>query len=54
MDDKDDLISAIYKALDRLEELDPTVSREEWFKLIEQTVDKALAPHDKKVEPTKH
>ena len=47
MDETDDLISALYVALD------PTVTRENWFKLIERTVDKALAPYIEKVEPTK-
>jgi hypothetical protein len=54
MDDTDDLFLALYKALDRLEELDPTVTQEDWFKLIEKTVDRTLAPHITKVEPTKH
>jgi len=51
---EDDLISALYVALDRLEELDPAVRQEPWFKLIEKTVDKTLPPHIKKVEPIRH
>ena len=48
MDDdfiKDDFFSALYMALDRLEELDPDVGREEWFQLLEKSADKTLAPH---------
>lgn len=51
MDDdfiKDDFFSALYTALDRLEELDPDVGREEWFQLLEKSVDKTLAPHFEK------
>jgi hypothetical protein len=52
MDEKYDLFSAIYKALDRLEELDPASPKEEWFKLLEWTAGKTLAPHIEPVEPT--
>ena len=51
MDDdfiEDDFFSALYVALDRLEELDPDIRREEWFKLLKKTVDKTLAPHIEK------
>ena len=51
MDDdfiKGDFFSALYMALDRLEELDPDVGREEWFQLLEKSVDKTLAPHFEK------
>ena len=51
MDDdfiKDDFFSALYMALDRLEELDPDVGQEEWFQLLEKSADKTLAPHFKK------
>jgi len=42
-------------ALDRLEELDPTVKREEWFRLLEQTVDGVLKPHlEKAFNPVEH
>lgn len=51
---EDDFFSAIYVALDRLEELDPSSAKEPWFQLIGATVDKILAPHIEKVEPTKH
>lgn len=47
MDDEyieDDFFSALYVALDRLEELDPEARNEPWFKLLEITVDKTLAP----------
>ena len=54
MDEKYDLFSAIYKALDRLEELDPASQKEEWFKLLEWTAGKTLAPHIEPVEPTQH
>ena len=59
MDDDDyiegDFFSAIYLALDRLEELDPATRNEPWFKLLETTVDKTLAPHIEKArKPTKH
>ena len=55
MDDDDyegfiegDIFSALYLALDRLEELDPEAGNEPWFKLLESTVDKTLAPHFEK------
>ena len=54
MDEKYDLFSAIYKALDRLEELDPASQKEEWFKLLEWTAGKTLTPHIEPVEPTQH
>lgn len=41
---EDDFYSALYVALDRLEELDPATRNEPWFKLLETTVDKTLAP----------
>ena len=44
----DDFFSALYVALDRLEELDPATRKEPWFKLLEKTVDKTLAPHIEK------
>lgn len=46
-----DLYSALYVALDRLEELDPSVRQEEWFKYLEKTVDRDLAVA---IKPTKH
>ena len=42
---EEDFFSALYVALDRLEELDPATRKEPWFKLLEKTVDKTLAPH---------
>ena len=55
MDDDDyegfiegDFFSALYLALDRLEALDPEAGNEPWFKLLEGTVDKTLAPHFEK------
>jgi hypothetical protein len=54
MDNPDDLFSALYKALDRLEELDPNAPNEEWFQLLEDTASKILAPHFEKVLTTKH
>ena len=51
---EDDFFSALYVALDKLEELDPTVTQEDWFKVIEKTVDRTLAPHITKVDPTRH
>ena len=51
MDDdyiEDDFFSALYVALDKLEELDPEARHEPWFKLLENTVDKTLAPHIEK------
>ncbi len=42
--DEDDFIGAIYKALDKLEELDPKVKEEKWFALIEKKVDGTLKP----------
>ena len=41
---EDDFFSALYVALDRLEELAPETRNEPWFKLLEKTVDKTLAP----------
>jgi len=41
---EDDFFSALYVALDRLEELAPETRKEPWFKLLESTVDKTLAP----------
>ena len=41
---EDDFYSALYVALDRLEELDPATRNEPWFKLLESAVDKTLAP----------
>jgi len=43
-----DFFSALYHALDRLETLDPEARNEPWFKLLEGTVDKTLAPHFEK------
>ena len=37
-----DLASALYVALDRLEELDPESRKEPWFKYLEKTLDKTL------------
>jgi hypothetical protein len=54
MDESDNLFLALYNALDRLEELDPSCKDEPWFKVLERTVDKALEPHVEKVEPTEH
>jgi hypothetical protein len=54
MDDPDDLFAALYKALDRLEELDPNAPNEEWFKLLENTASEMMAPHFRKVVTTKH
>ena len=51
MDDdyiEDDFFSALYVALDKLEELDPETRHEPWFKLLESVVDKTLAPHIEK------
>ena len=61
MDDDDyegfiegDFFSALYLALDRLEALDPEAGNEPWFKLLEQPVDKTLAPHiEKAIEAKK-
>jgi len=39
-----DLISTIYCALDRLEELDPESVKEPWFQLVEKSVGQILAP----------
>ena len=49
-----DFASALYVALDRLEELDPSVVNEDWFKFIGQTVDKTLAPHFEKAHKKLH
>ena len=49
-----DLFSALYKALDRLEELDPETGNEPWFKLLESAVDKTLAPHIEKARKKLH
>ena len=38
-----DLLSAIYVALDRLEELDPDCRTEAWFRYLEKAVDMRLA-----------
>ena len=54
MDYTDDIYDALYKALDKLEELDPTVTQEPWFKLLEKTVDRAVKSRIGKVEPTQH
>ena len=35
---EDDFFSAMYVALDRLEELDPTTRNEPWFKLLENAI----------------
>ena len=51
MDDdfiEDDFYSALCVALARLEELDPATRNEPWFKLLEITVDKTLAPQVEK------
>ena len=45
---EDDFFSALCVALDRLEELDPEARKEPWFKLLENTVEKTLAPHIEK------
>lgn len=39
-----DFFSALYLALDRLEELDPEAGNEPWFKLLKKTADKTLPP----------
>ena len=57
MDDdfiEDDFFSALYVALDRLEELDPATRNEPWFKLLESAVDKTLAPHIEKARKKLH
>ncbi len=46
----DDIHDAIYKALDRLQELDPTSVDEPWFKLTEKAARDTL-PFER-VEPT--
>jgi len=48
-----DFFSAIYIALETLEELDPASIDEPWFKLLEETVDKTLAPHLEKAYKAK-
>ena len=55
MDDdiEEDFFSALYVALNKLEVLDPTTRREPWFKLLEPTADKTLAPHIKKAHKAK-
>ena len=40
-----DFFSALYLALDRLEPLDSEAGNDSWFKLLESTADKTLAPH---------
>jgi hypothetical protein len=42
MDDIDDIYNALYKALDTLEELDPTDSEESWFEVLEKALDLAV------------
>ncbi|TDG13978.1 hypothetical protein E2F43_10820 [Seongchinamella unica] len=50
-----DLASALYVALDRLEELDPEARKEPWFKYLEKAVDRTLTPAvEKAFKPTKH
>ena len=51
---EDDFDSALYVALDKLEELDPTTRNEPWFKLLESAVDKTLAPHIEKARKKLH
>lgn len=49
MDDKmQPFLMALYVALDKLEELDPSTADEDWFRLIEQTVDSVFAPYGEK------
>jgi hypothetical protein len=43
-----DFFSALFIALDRLEELDPSLAREDWFRFLEKSADKTLAPHFEK------
>jgi len=51
---EDDFFSALYVALDKLEELDPAIRMEPWFKFLEKTVDNELSRHIVAVEPIKH
>ncbi|WP_165787064.1 hypothetical protein [Pseudohalioglobus lutimaris] len=46
-----DLLSAIYVALDRLEELDPNCRKEPWFRYLEKAVDMRLA---REIKPEDH
>lgn len=39
-----DTLDALYAALDRLEELDPSVVNEEWFRILERAADLAAMP----------
>ena len=50
---EDDFFSALFVALDRLEDLDPEARNEPWFKLLESTVDKTLSPHIEKAYRTR-
>jgi hypothetical protein len=54
MDDTDDIYDAPYKALDMLEELDPTDSKEPWFELLEKTLDRAVKSRLERVYPAQH
>ena len=52
---EDDFFSALYVALDKLEELDPSTRSEPWFKYLEQAVDKALSSTMENIyKPTRH
>lgn len=48
-----DFFSALYLALDRLEELDPEARNEPWFMLLESFADKTLVPHIEKAYRTR-
>ena len=51
---EDDFFSALYVALDKLEELDPEARNEPWFTLLESAVDKTLARHIEKERKKLH
>jgi hypothetical protein len=42
------LVSGVYKALDRLEEHDPETVNDPWFNLLGNTLDTILTPHIEK------
>jgi hypothetical protein len=57
MDDdyrQDDFFSALYVALDTLEELDPATAERPWFQLLQTTADKTTAARLEQVESIKH
>lgn len=51
MDYTDDIYNALYKALDTLEELDPTDTEEPWFEVLENALDRAVKSHLGRVYP---